>query len=181
LLAEKGALSVRTGVRIMCQMLAGLQHAHEQGFVHRDIKPGNMLIHSENGKKTTKLADFGLARAYESSQLSGLTMQGEVGGTPAFLPPEQITHYRTVRPAADQYSAAATLYTLLTQRFVYDLPSGIPQQLIHISLEDPIHICDRRNDIPRGLADVIHKALKREPSERYADVKEFRTALLAFA
>ena len=71
-----------------------------------------------------KLADFGLARAYDACRLSGLTMQGEVGGTPAFMAPEQVTHYRDVKPAADQYSAAATLYYLLTGQYVYDFAGG---------------------------------------------------------
>ena len=77
-----------------------------RGFVHRDIKPSNILIGSKGTKRVVQLADFGLARAYESSKISGLSMQGEVCGTPAFMAPEQVTHYREVKPAADPYSAA---------------------------------------------------------------------------
>ena len=106
-------------------MLAGLAHAHAKGFVHRDIKPSNVLIGRNGTKRVVKLADFGLARVYESSRISGLTMQGEVGGTPAFMAPEQVTHYREVKPTADQYSAAATLYTMLTNRTTHDLPKDI--------------------------------------------------------
>ncbi len=100
--------------------------------MHRDIKPSNILIAQNATKRKTKLADFGLARVYEASRISGLTMQGDVGGTPAYMAPEQVTHYRNVKPAADQYAAAATLYTLLTNRHTHDLPKGIGPQLAHI-------------------------------------------------
>ncbi len=122
-----------------------------------------------------------MARDYESSQLSGLTMQGEVGGTPAFMAPEQVTHYRDAKPAADQYSSAATLYTLLTDRHIHDLPRGVGNQLIRITTEQPVPILERRADIPRALAEVIHKALSREPRDRYRDVGVFREALKRFS
>jgi serine/threonine-protein kinase len=180
-LRQRGPEDVRTAVRIVCQMLKGLAHAHDKGFVHRDIKPANILIGRDGAKQTAKLADFGLARAYESSQISGLTMQGEVGGTPAFMAPEQVTHYRDVRPAADQYSAAATLYFALTGKNVHDLPNDLGEQIAYIVTAAPVPITERRADVPAGLAAVIHKALGREPGERYADVMAFRKELKRFA
>ncbi len=180
-LAATGPMPVRLSVRIMCQILAGLHHAHQQGFVHRDIKPSNILVPSGAGRKTAKLADFGLARAYESSGMSGVTLQGDVGGTTNYMAPEQVTHFRDVRPAADQYSAAATLYTLLTGQYVHDLPRGSPLQLIHITTEDVVPIRSRRADIPEGLAAAVHRALRREPGERYPDVLAFRKELKAWA
>jgi eukaryotic-like serine/threonine-protein kinase len=181
LLADKGPMDIPAGVRILCQTLSGLQHAHQEGYVHRDIKPSNILIHAEGGKKTAKLADFGLARAYETSRLSGLTLQGDVGGTPHFMPPEQVTHYRDVKPAADQYSAAATLYTMLTGRHVHDLPAGVGHQLVHITTTDVVPIRSRRADLPEGLAAVVHRALRREPGERFADVGRLREELKKWA
>lgn len=181
-LNERGPLDVKTAVRLICQMLGGLSHAHAKGFVHRDIKPANILIASPaGGKRTAKLADFGLARVYETSQLSGLTMQGDIGGTPAYMAPEQVTHYRDAKPAADQYAAAATLYSLLTKQYPHDMPKAIPAQLVRIATEDPIPIRERRSDLPAGLAETIHKALSREPKHRYPDVLALRTALLAYA
>ncbi len=179
-LKAEGPGDIRTAVRIMCQMLGGLAHAHSMGFVHRDIKPANILIGQTGTKRIAKLADFGLARVYETSRISGLTMQGEVGGTPEFMAPEQVTHYRDVKPAADQYSAAATLYKLLTGRPTHDLPLGIGAQLAHIVCVKPVPITERRADIPPKLATVIHKALSREPEERYPDVMAFRKELKRF-
>ena len=119
-------------------------------------------------------------QVYETSRLSGLTMQGEVGGTPAFMAPEQVTHYRQVKPAADQYSAAATLYKLLTDRLTHNFPRDLGAQLAHLVTAAPILIGNHRSDIPASLAAVIHKALNREPGERYPGVLEFRKALMPF-
>ena len=90
-------------------------------------------------------------------------MQGEVGGTPAFMSPEQVTHYRDVRPAADQFSAAATLYFALTGKNVHDLPSGLGEQIAYVVTAAPVPIDDRRAGIPAALAGVIRKAQSWEP------------------
>ena len=174
-------MDVRTAVRIACQMLAGLAHAHAKGFVHRDVKPSNILLGRSGTKRVAKLADFGLARVCESSRISGLTMQGEVGGTPAFMAPEQATHYRDAKPAADQYSAAATLYTMLTGRYTHDLPKDIGAQIAHLVTAAPVPITERRPDLPAELAEVVHKALSREPEDRFPDVMAFRQELKRFA
>jgi serine/threonine-protein kinase len=180
-LREKGPGDIRTAVRIVCQMLAGLAHAHSMGYVHRDIKPGNILIGRVGDKRVAKLADFGLARVYESSKISGLTMQGDIGGTPAYMAPEQVTHYRDVRPAADQYSAAATLYKLLTDRHTHDFPSDIGGQLSLLVVANPVSIRSRNPAIPEDLATVIHKALNHDPKDRYPNVVTFRAELKKFA
>jgi eukaryotic-like serine/threonine-protein kinase len=181
ILSEKGPLGLAVAVRIMSQVLLGLAQAHALGYVHRDVKPGNILLGRAGSKRLAKLADFGLARAYDASRLSGLTLQGELGGTPAFMAPEQVSHYRSVMPAADQYSAAASLYRLLTNNFPHDLPKGAAKQVVHVLTETPVSIFRRRDDIPEELGLAIHKAMSREPEHRYADVAEFRRALLPFA
>jgi eukaryotic-like serine/threonine-protein kinase len=181
LLKGTGALDVRTAVRIVCHMLGGLAHAHRRGFVHRDIKPSNILLGRNGTKRIAKLADFGLARVCEASRISGLTMHGEIGGTPAFMSPEQATHYREVKPAADQYSAAASLYTMLTGQLTHDLPRDIGAQIAHLITAAVVPITVRQPAIPADLAEVIHKALSREPSDRYPDVLAFRQELKRFA
>lgn len=179
--AHQGRMPVRRAVGLGCQLLMALEYAHAKGFVHRDIKPANLLVTTApRGGDLVKLADFGLARVYQGSQLSGLTMTGDLGGTMAFMAPEQVTNYREARPPADQYSAAATLYNLLTGQFVYDLPRTIQDQILMILQQEPIPIQTRRADIPDKLAAVIDRALEREPEDRFAHVTAFRKALEGF-
>jgi serine/threonine-protein kinase len=180
LVARQGPLRAELAVRIVCQALVGLAHAHAAGFVHRDVKPSNLLLAEQQGKRVVKVADFGLARAFEASRLSGLTLTGEVGGTPAFMPPEQVTHYRLVKPAADQYSAAATLYYLLTGKYAFDFPSDTGSRLVKLLTESPVPLRDRRPDVPAGLAAAVHKAMAREPADRYPDLSAFRAALVGY-
>jgi serine/threonine-protein kinase len=180
LLHEGGPLPVNRAVRLVCQLLAALGHAHAQGFVHRDVKPANVLVEAVPGRAVARLADFGLARVYQASPLSGLTMHGEVGGTVAYMAPEQVTHFREAQPPVDQYAAGATLYTLLTGRTVYDLPAQFIDQLMLLLQEDPVPIRTRRPDLPDELAGVIHRALAREPGSRFADVEGLRQGLVPF-
>jgi pSer/pThr/pTyr-binding forkhead associated (FHA) protein len=181
LLKQQGPLPVRMAVRIVCQLLAALDYAHSKGFVHRDIKPANLLIAEDGGKKLVKLADFGLARVYQESRMSGLTMQGDVGGTVAYMPPEQITQFRQVKPAADQYSAAATLYTLLTGQVLFDFKAASVQPFAVVLQEEPVPIRDRRGDVPEEIAVLVHRALAKDPAARFPDVRSFRAALKPFA
>jgi serine/threonine-protein kinase len=177
---DRGPMAVRTGVGLTLHALRGLAHAHSKGYVHRDVKPANLLLDGPKKKKLARLADFGLARAFNTCNLSGLTMQGEVGGTPAFMAPEQVTHYREVKPPADQYAAAATLYYLLTAQYVLDFEPTPAAQMIQIVTDDRIPIRKRRPEIPAQLEAVIQKALSREVSDRYPDVGALRDALAPF-
>jgi serine/threonine-protein kinase len=180
IIEEKKQLDLRTAVRLVCQVLAGLGHAHAKGFVHRDVKPANVLLAETDGKRVVKLADFGLARMYQASALSGLTLGGDLGGTPAYMPPEQIRNYRGVSPAADQYSTAAMLYHLLTGKFAFDLPAQLPMALMMILDEDAVPIRRRKPDVPEGLAAVVHRALARDAADRFPNVDAFRAALAPF-
>ena len=179
-LGERPRVEPRTAVRLAIQVLDALAHAHAKGLVHRDIKPANVLLADlPDGRRQVKLADFGLARVYRASQISGLTQLGDLGGTPAYMPPEQITNYRDVMPAADQYSTAAMLYHMLTGHWVFDLPP-MPGGLLTILNKDPVPFVARRPDLPVPLGDVIHKALAKKPADRYPDVAAFRQALVPF-
>ncbi len=173
-------LPVARAVRIVCQLLEALESAHAKGFVHRDIKPANLLIRTDGPADMAYLSDFGLARTYQASKLSGLTMTGAIGGTSAFMAPEQITAFRESKPAVDQYASAASLYFLLTKQYVYDLPKKLSKQLLMILQEDPVPITQRRADLPSALVAAIHRALAREPADRFPDVAMFRQALLPF-
>ena len=141
----RGPMTPVTGVKLVAQASRGLTHAHGRGFVHRDIKPANLLIGKAGDKRVVKVADFGLARAFAESRLSGLTLMDDIRGTPPFMAPDQIINYRQVTPAADQYSTAATLYWLLTAKFPHDFDTGDPcRAFAKILSEDPVPIRDRR-------------------------------------
>src|SRR4029077_5541112 len=95
LVKKEGPLSIGRATRILLQVLDALAYAHQKGIVHRDLKPANILLADGD---MAKVADFGLARTYQESPMSGLTLSGEIGGTPQFMPPEQVRNFRTVKP-----------------------------------------------------------------------------------
>jgi serine/threonine-protein kinase len=160
------------------QFLDALAHAHETGFVHRDVKPTNLLVAGEPGAEVVKVSDFGLARAYEESSMSGLTVANVSGGTPAFMPPEQVTDFRSVRPAADQYAAAATLYHLLTGRGVYEKAHSTQEMLRRILVEDPIPLRADAPPLPEPFGTIVRRSLARDPAARFPSVRAMRAALL---
>jgi serine/threonine-protein kinase len=178
LLTGKGPWPVERAVRLCCQVLEALEYAHELGYVHRDIKPANVLVTAEDGFEVAKLADFGLARVYLDSNLSGLTLQGQIGGTFGFIAPEQITNFREAKPAGDQYAAAATLYNLLTNHYIFDLPEQFQARIVMILQDEPVPIRSRRPDVPEELAAIIHRALAKEPAKRFRDVRALRWELM---
>jgi serine/threonine-protein kinase len=180
LLRAQGPLPIARAVDLTCQLLDALDFAHGRGFVHRDVKPANLMITPAGGRDAVKVVDFGLARVYQSSRLSGLTITGHVGGTRPFVAPEQITRFREARPAADQYATAATLYNLLTGCYVHDFGKSPRDWLPLILQVDPVPIRSRRSDVPEGLAEVIHRALARDPAARFRNVKELQQALEPF-
>ena len=112
--------------------------------------------------------------------MSGLTLQGDFGGSIGFIAPEQITRFREVKPPADQYSLAATLYFLLTGHTTFDFTGRVEQRLLAILQEEPVPIHTRRQEVPQKLAEIIHRALARDPGDRFSDVKNFRAVLASF-
>ncbi|HET9314710.1 MAG TPA: protein kinase, partial [Vicinamibacteria bacterium] len=156
------------------QALAGLAHAHARGVVHRDLKPENLLLGGDDAR--VKIADFGLAKSFEQAGWSGLTATGAVAGTLFFMPREQLTSFRVVRPVSDVWSMAATLYFLLTRQYARDFrPGQDPLQVILGGGVVPIRARDPR--IPETVARVIDRALADDPEQRYPTAAEFRADL----
>jgi serine/threonine-protein kinase len=177
IVADRGPLAPDRAVGWVVQLLDALAHAHDRGFVHRDVKPSNLLVVPEAGGEVVKLSDFGLARAYEASSMSGLTVADSAGGTPAFMPPEQVTDFRGAKPAADLYAAAATLYFLLTGDHVYERCKTVPELLAKISSEDPLPLRPGAAEVPGGCGPVVRRALARDPAARFPDARAMRAAL----
>jgi len=182
LLKQRGPLPVERAVGLICQALEGLHFAHGKGYVHRDVKPANILVGQAGDKEICRLADFGLARAYHASPMSGLTILGDIGGTIPYMAPEQIAHYRDAKPPADQYAAAATLYHLLTGEHPFDFQEcSTHLRLAKILCDEPVSLRDRRAEIPTALARVVHRALEKDPSRRFPNAASMRSALAPFA
>ncbi len=173
-----GTLSPRRAVDLVSELLSGLDYAHQQGFVHRDVKPANILIGIENGRMVGKLTDFGLAKKYEEVALAPITRGKIAFGTPDYMPPEQITRFRDVGPRSDIYSAGAALYHVLSGETVY---AGVGDgDAIRTLLDyDPKPLQERAPWLPPQLCAVVHRALRRNPSERWPTAAAFRTALQA--
>jgi serine/threonine-protein kinase len=175
-----GKLEYREVVIIIGQILSALDYAHSLGFVHRDIKEQNILVDGNFPDYNAKLTDFGLAKSFRGTGMSGVTMVGDVAGTIAYMPPEQIRDFKDVRPPSDIYAAGMTAYKLLTGMNALDLNSnaGISETLKAI-LEKPfVPVSQRTHDVPSQVAVVIEKALAKEVESRWSTAGEMRSALL---
>lgn len=186
----KGPVPIPEACNLICQILGGLDYAHKKGFIHRDIKPPNLLLtKNRKGEKIAKLTDFGLSKSYEKAGNSGMTLRGETSGTPFFMAPEQFTNYRFVKPPADVYSAAVTLYYLLTAKYQFHFPTPLdmvkgllkekkPKDPILVILEDPpIPIREQNPAIPEPLAAVVDKAIQKDEKERFQTARELEEAI----
>jgi hypothetical protein len=168
--ARTKPFAVADALALARQALAGLAHAHAQGFVHRDLKPENLLLGGTEGE--VKIADFGLAKSFEEAGWSGLTATGAVAGTLYFMPREQLTNFRVVRPVSDVWSMGATLYFLLTRQYARNfLPGQDPLPVILGGGVVPLRARDPR--IPGGLARVVDRALSDDVERRYPTALEF--------
>ncbi len=181
LVARTGPQSIRRCATFGCQIALGLQHAHETGMVHRDIKPNNVLCTTLNKKIYVKVADFGLAKfSRESTTRTDLTGTESSLGTPNYMAPEQARDASKADIRADLYSLGATLYYLLTGRPPF-VGSSYNDLIIQLISESCPPIASLRPDIPPTLAAVVHKLLAKEPSERYQTPAEVARALLPFS
>jgi eukaryotic-like serine/threonine-protein kinase len=173
---HKGRLRLQWAKPIILQSLDALAHAHAKGFVHRDLKPSNILLSFVRNNVVAKLSDFGLAKSFEKAGLSGLTLTGNYAGTHYFIPREQITNFKYVKPVSDVWSIGATIYNMLTGVFPY--PFSDERDPIDVILnDDVVPIRKRDNSIPAALADVLDKALARQVKERYQTAAEMLEAL----
>lgn len=172
-LQRERRLDPTEAARIGVGVLAALEAAHAGGLVHRDIKPGNVLLPRSGG---VKLADFGIAKAVADTAI-GLTNPGDVMGTPKYLSPEQVAGHPAV-PASDQYSLGIVLYECLVGKAPFTAENPMAVALAH--QRQPVPSVRRAaRDVPTELAHVVEQALAKDPADRFADAAAMRRALEA--
>jgi serine/threonine-protein kinase len=170
ILSEEGVLPVREALAIVSQSCRGLEYAHRNGVVHRDVKPGNLLRAEDD---VVKLADFGIAKAL--SEESSITQVGSVLGTAAYLAPEQAVG-EPVGPAADIYALGVVTYQFLSGRLPYEAQS-LTELALKQQREIPAPVSELNEDVTPQLAAAVDRALALDPRDRYASAEEMRVAL----
>lgn len=174
---HRGRLPVDLATEIILQALDGLEYAHHaklesklengqvktaHGLVHRDFKPGNIFLSDTSAHPIAKVADFGLAKSFETAGLSGMTRTGNAGGTPVFMPRQQILNFKYAKPDVDVWAAAASYYNMLTGEF----PKELKGQDIWMAMLTgrAVPVRQRTPSIPKKLAEVIDTALVDQPN-----------------
>jgi Tol biopolymer transport system component len=167
-------LAVDESVRIAVEVADGLDYAHRKGVVHRDIKPGNILL----SEKHAVIADFGIARAIEAARAERVTRTGLGVGTPLYASPEQATAEETLDGRTDIYSLGCMLYEMLAGEPPL---TGATPQMTHARRisETPTQLHTLRDTVPPALDHVIGRALAKIPADRYATASQFGQALQA--
>ena len=165
-----GLLPWGTVMRFLHGIAAGLDYAHAQGIVHRDVKPANVLLEKD---ETLVLADFGLAKLLQGSSLQSLT--GVTTGTPAYMAPEQVTGHE-VGPAADRYSLATIAYEMLTGSIPFEGQGVIELLYAHVHSE-PARPSSLNPQLNEKVDAVILRGLAKDPGSRWATCEQFVNAL----
>ncbi len=176
---EKVAMPPGEAAEYIRQAALGLQHAHDKGLVHRDVKPSNLLVSGERaipgtgGKANVKILDMGLVRSLADDDVTttDLTRDGTVVGTPDYMSPEQSRNSSTVDPRADIYSLGCTLFYLLRGLPPYDTGTAIDKLIKH-QLDPVPDIRQFRPDVPPRLAAVIKKMMAKKADDRYQTADE---------
>ncbi|HET6550264.1 MAG TPA: protein kinase [Solirubrobacter sp.] len=169
LLRDRGPMTARQAVEILTQSCRGLEYAHRNGVIHRDVKPGNLLVNTDG---VVKLADFGIAKAAEQSDI---TKVGSVLGTAAYLSPEQ-ARGEPAGPASDLYALGVVSYQLMAGKLPYEAASLTDLARLQEAGAPP-RLDELTRDCPPALAEAVARALERDPERRYHDAAEMEDAL----
>ena len=166
LIERRGPLPVRRRSSSRIQVARGLSFAHQQGLVHRDVKPQNVLL---NGDGEAKVTDFGIARSLDVQH--GMTQTGTVLGTSDYIAPEQAQGQR-VDEHTDVYSLGVVLYELLTSEVPFPGENFVAVAMRHIN-EPPPSIRDKRPDVPPRVEAAVQRAMAKDPDDRFATMADF--------
>ncbi|MFF7447527.1 MULTISPECIES: protein kinase [unclassified Streptomyces] len=172
---QHGAMPADKALKITADVLAALEISHEMGLVHRDIKPGNVMM---TKRGVVKVMDFGIARAMQSG-VTSMTQTGMVVGTPQYLSPEQALG-RGVDARSDLYSVGIMLFQLVTGRLPFDADSPLAIAYAHVQ-EEPVAASSINRALPPAVDALIARALKKNPNERFPSAEAMRTECLRVA
>ena len=175
-----GYLSYEDGISIIAQALDALSYAHAEGYIHRDFKDQNILVAGHSPNYTAKLTDFGLAKSFTHSGMSGVTMAGEMAGTLAYMPPEQLRNFRDVKPQSDIYAVGMTAYSLLAGTLALDLKgkSSVNDTIRAIFEQTCIPLKQRAPHVPTQVCEIIDRALLKDPTQRWQSATAMHKALI---
>ncbi len=166
-LQQNGAYTEDQALKLILQTAKGLDHAHKAGFVHRDVKPKNIMITTD---RVAKLADMGLARAIDDREAAEQE-KGKAFGTPYYISPEQIRGLTDVDARADIYGLGATLYHMVTGQVPFDGPN--PVAVMHRHLKDELVPPDRiQPNLSQGTCEVIEVMMAKDRNKRYANTTD---------
>ena len=175
ILQRQGPLDPETAAEAGIQACAGLDYAHRRGIIHRDVKPGNLMVTGGpvgGGAMTVKLTDFGIARAIEQTRI---TQVGSVVGTAAYLSPEQVRGEEAT-PATDVYALGVVLYQFLTGRLPYE-GSTLAELAVRQQNERPLAPSTYNEEVPDTLGGAVLRALEGDTARRYASADELAGGL----
>jgi serine/threonine-protein kinase len=175
ILQRQGPVEPELAAEIGIQACAGLDYAHRRGIIHRDVKPGNLMVVGGpvgGGEMIVKLTDFGIARAVEQTRI---TQVGSVVGTAAYLAPEQVRGEEAT-PATDVYALGVVLYQFLTGRLPYE-GSSLAELAVRQQNEKPLPPSTYDSEIPEPLGAAVLRALEGDPNRRYASAEELASGL----
>ncbi|MEZ6046449.1 MAG: protein kinase [Planctomycetaceae bacterium] len=172
--------SVNRACYFIMQAATGLQHAHENELIHRDIKPGNLICYRQGKKWNVKLLDFGLAKILSEQGFDEtLTQEGVILGTPSYIAPEQTLKAQNADIRSDIYSLGCTLYCLLAGRPPFTGDNAMEVlQAHHLSTAEPLN--QVRPDVPSELAAIVAKMMAKSPEDRFQKPEEVAKGLKAF-
>jgi serine/threonine-protein kinase len=175
-----GRLPEKETLEIILQSLDALSYAHAQGYIHRDVKDQNILVRGTFPNLSAKLTDFGLAKSFAQSGMSGVTMAGEMAGTLAYMSPEQLKNFRDVKPQSDIYAIGMTAYSLLSGQLALDVArsNNMAETIKAIFESAPVPLQKRVPHLPSAVCEVIDRALVKDPAQRWKSAQAMRTALL---
>ena len=176
ILQRHGPVEPEIAAEVGIEACAGLDYAHRRGIIHRDVKPGNLMVQGGpvggSTEMTVKLTDFGIARAIEQTRI---TQVGSVVGTAAYLAPEQVRGEEAT-PATDVYALGVVLYQFLTGRLPYE-GSSLAELAVRQQNEKPLPPSTYNDEVPETLGLAVLRALEGDTNRRYASAEELATGL----